>query len=153
MPPSNPVASSIEQYLVATSFIAFAWAFSCFWIWIAYLSRVKYSYPTQAAFGAAQAARFAAQGVPAAQLASTVQQSIFQADYVEARSSIVLAFGFGLYCAIALFVRTWIGPSPYLFGVILSIICATICLLYHPLFPYPYYALGVGMFHYIRAPC
>jgi hypothetical protein len=38
------------------------------------------------------------------------------------------------------------SSSPYLFGVILSIICATICLLYHPLFPYPYYALGMTFF-------
>lgn len=142
MPPSNPIASAVEQYLVATFFIAFAWAFSCFWVWIAWLARVRFSYPSQAAFAAAQAARFAAQGVPADRIASSVQASIFNADYVEARSSIVLAFGFGTYCALALFVRTWIGPSPYLFGIILSIICSTIVLLYHPLFPYPYYALG-----------
>ena len=110
MPPSNPIASSIEQYIVATFFIAFAWAYSCFWIWLAYLARSRFSYPNSAAFGAAQAPRFAAQGVPAAQISSAVQLSIFNADYVEAASSIVLAFGFGIYVAIALFVRTWIGP-------------------------------------------
>jgi hypothetical protein len=110
MPPSNPIASSIEQYIVATFFIAFAWAYSCFWIWVAYLARSRFSYPNSAAFAAAQAPRFAAQGVPANQISSAVQLSIFNADYVEAASSIVLAFGFGIYVAIALFVRTWIGP-------------------------------------------
>ena len=125
LPPSNPVALCIEQYFVATLFVAFSWGYSCIFIRIACLARSEFQYASQAAFGAAVGAQLAAQGVPAAQISSEVQATIFAGNYIEAGSSVVSAVGFAIFAGIALFVRGWIGPSPYVFGVILSIMCVS----------------------------
>lgn len=121
MPPSNALAPALAQYAVSTLFIGFAWGYCCVGVRIAWLARSRFQYSSQAAFGQAAAQRFLAQGVPAAQIQSMAQQSIFNAEYIEAGSSVVCAVWYGLYCAIALWLRGYIGPSPYLFGIILSI--------------------------------
>jgi hypothetical protein len=138
MPPSDPIgklyreqsniralikrtAPTVEKYIVSTFLIAFTWAFSCIPIRIAWLARSRFQYPSQAAFGAAIGAQLAAQGVPAAQISSQVSQTIYNGDYVEAGSSVVLAIFFAVFMALMLYFRAWIGPSPYVFGVILSI--------------------------------
>ena len=105
--------------------MAFSWGYSCIFIRIAWLARSEVQYANQAAFGAAVGAQLAAQGVPAAQISSEVQATIFAGDYIEAGSSVVSAVGFAIFAGIALFVRGWIGPSPYVFGVILSIMCVS----------------------------
>lgn len=121
MPPSDPIAATIDKYIVSTALVAISWAFSCIPIRIAWLARSRYQYPSQADFAQATAARLAAEGVPADRIASEVSQTIFRGDYIEAGSSVVLAVFFALYMGGILYLRAWVGPSPYILGIILSI--------------------------------
>lgn len=106
---------------MATFFVAFAWAYSCVAIRIAWLARSQFGFASEAEFAQVVGTRLLSTGTLQAELPNALRATIFRADYVETGSSVVFAVFYAVFCGGALALRSFIGPSPYVTGLILSL--------------------------------
>ncbi|KEI37617.1 uncharacterized protein L969DRAFT_89573 [Mixia osmundae IAM 14324] len=141
VPPSDPVSLTLRKTFTYGTMIAAAWAYGVVGIRIAWITRKEFKY-SQAEFTQLQAARFAQQGLSAAEITNAIGMAIVTGEFVELGPSLVMAIWLSIGMATLMWVRGRIGPSPALFGVILSMILISIvCTLAH-LYPYPNYIIG-----------
>ncbi|GAA99717.1 uncharacterized protein L969DRAFT_96141 [Mixia osmundae IAM 14324] len=141
VPPSDPVSLTFRKTFIYGFMVAAAWAYCVVGVRIAWIARKDFKY-TQAEFTQMQAARFARQGLPAAEIPGAIGIAVINGEFIETNSSIVIAVWLSVGMATLMWIKGRIGPSPLLFGVILSMILISIvCTLAH-LYPYPDYLLG-----------
>jgi hypothetical protein len=77
---------------------------------------------SQAAFTAQAAARLVGQGVPAASIATALQEEIFSGVYLNINSSAVHIVFFAVSIGFLLWLRGHLGPGPQIFAIIFSCI-------------------------------
>ncbi|KAF9237247.1 hypothetical protein BU15DRAFT_88826 [Melanogaster broomeanus] len=116
-PPSDPFIAVLERELIILIFVGLGWAWTCLGLRLADFAR-----PTD---------------VPNASLTS-----IISGQYIEAGPSIIIAVFLFIASVFFLYIKSRMGPGPFLFACIFGCTCIDISLPTGALFPYPYYMIG-----------
>ncbi|KZS91708.1 hypothetical protein SISNIDRAFT_442962 [Sistotremastrum niveocremeum HHB9708] len=116
-PPSDPFIAILERELGILILVLSAWAWSCLGIKLSSLARSEF--------------------VPTA---STVD--IFAGKYIEPWPSVICGVFLFFGSAMILYLKSRLGPGPFIFATVFACISLDICLTVAPLFPYPYYKIG-----------
>ncbi|KZT35081.1 hypothetical protein SISSUDRAFT_1064765 [Sistotremastrum suecicum HHB10207 ss-3] len=116
-PPSDPFIAILERELGILILVLSAWAWACLGIKLSSLARSEF--------------------VPTA---STVD--IFAGKYIEPWPSVICGVFLFFGSAMILYLKSRLGPGPFIFATVFACISLDICLTVAPLFPYPYYKIG-----------
>ncbi|KAK0527944.1 hypothetical protein OC842_004699 [Tilletia horrida] len=118
-PAELPLAMTIEREIFNVGLVLLGWAWACLGLKLAHLARDHPLPPSQVDYAL-----------------------LYHGEYLEAKSSAVMAAFLALGSAFFLYIKVALGPSPYLFGSIFGAILMTISTTTGVLFPYPLYSIG-----------
>ncbi|KAM0749705.1 hypothetical protein T439DRAFT_326581 [Meredithblackwellia eburnea MCA 4105] len=144
-PAATPIASTIEQTVFEAFFVGLGWAWACLGILISHAARTKYPW-SKAEFTSILGSRYASSGLSSAEITLMIEKDVFHGEFLEPASSAVSCIFLSVGVGFLLWLRGNWGPGPYLFGLIFGIIILSISLTISPLFPYPYYSIGLIFF-------
>ncbi|KIP04314.1 hypothetical protein PHLGIDRAFT_493842 [Phlebiopsis gigantea 11061_1 CR5-6] len=115
--PAGPFIAVVEQQLLTLFFATVAWAWSCLGLFLANLARKHVD-------------------------RSATQAEVNTGKFVEAGPTVIQAVFLFFGSAFFLYLKTRMGPGPFLISTILACICLDIVLATGSLFPYANYKLG-----------
>ncbi|KAF8550186.1 hypothetical protein OG21DRAFT_1469052 [Imleria badia] len=116
-PPSDPFIAVLQRELAILIFATSGWAWSCLAMKLAYIARSNKD--------------------PTASLAK-----IITGQYIEPAPTVIIAVFLFIGSAFFLYIKSRMGPGPFIFATLFGCICIDISLTTAVLFPFPYYKIG-----------
>lgn len=103
-PAASPIATVIEQTFWQALFVALAWVWSIFGLYLSHISRTQFKYSLEE-FDKISAAPYISQGLSEAAISTAIQEDIFHGAYLETGSSAICCVFLGVGVGFLLWLR------------------------------------------------